>query len=126
MSDEEFFMSEEELAKGTEKKEVKPKKKTGGAKRSGVLPKTMNFVLAVVLIVCAFVLGFFARGLMAPTSEEVTGLPPGHPTIRPGAQAPPLTEQQLKSGEFPSSYPAMEITEEAQETTEATSETTAP
>ncbi|MDP3014252.1 MAG: hypothetical protein Q8M92_08435, partial [Candidatus Subteraquimicrobiales bacterium] len=97
MSDEEFFMDEEELAEEAKQpKEVETKKKKGKSKRRGVLPETMNFTLAIGLIVCAFAVGFLLRGFFAPTTQSpVTELPTGHPAVRPGVEAPPLTEQQL-------------------------------
>ena len=73
---------------------------------------SLNWVIAIA--VAALIVGFVARGMFQPTQQltttaatgaagttqgtGTTQLPPGHPQVQPGQQAPPLSQDQINQG----------------------------
>lgn len=114
------------------KKEVKAKK--GGKNEveesqtaSAGIAYTVNLYLAVGLVVTAFVVGFFIRGVVMPSTE--TAVPTqSTPTQAPTqAPAPPLTQEQIEQGSMPEDHvPVTEETTTSSETDTTSSETSTP
>ncbi len=123
MVEEEYF--EDEATLGKLAKTGKPGKKLAKKGKGLEIPKTVSFTLAVILIVCSFVVGFLVRGTFIPPSTTIT--PPGHPQVTPGQVAPPLTPEQMERGVMPPGHPQIEgATPETQTPSETTGTTTAP
>lgn len=130
MVEEEYFEDEATLGKLAKtgksgKKSGKPRKKSTKREEGLGTPKTVSFTLAVILIICSFVVGFLVRGIFIPRST--TTFPSGHPEVTPGEVAPPLTPEQMERGVMPPGHPQLEgATPETQTPSETTGTTTTP
>ncbi len=111
------------------KKEVKAKK--GGKKEveesqtaSAGIAYTVNLYLAIGLVVTAFVVGFFIRGVVMPSTETAVSTE-STPTQAP---APPLSQEQIEQGSMPEGHVPVtpEETTTSSETDTTSSETSTP
>jgi len=72
------------------------------------IPQQVDVIWAVALVVVAFVVGFFVRGLFLPAAtitpaDNISTFAPGAPSGAPGS-APALTEDQVQGG-LPQGHP---------------------
>jgi len=117
LKDDELFEDESGLkGNGNKKNSSKSEKNTfskkqGPSQKLDLMSQNIGLVWAVGLVVVAFVVGFFIRGLFMSSAQTGGNM----------MQAPPLTEEQMRSGEMPSGHPSVgEMpVEEAISTTEA-------
>ncbi len=130
--EEEDFIDEDEFEEEIEEK-VKPKKvvkrvKKKPAKRVAPIQTErpqLDIVWVAILVVVAFMVGFFIRGLFtAPAQQQ------GINTQSPGGSlsAPPLSPEQMQNGELPPGHPGTEdapAQEGTDEDTKPSSEDTA-
>ncbi|MCL6473000.1 MAG: hypothetical protein K6T91_09365 [Firmicutes bacterium] len=72
------------------------------------MPKQVDFMWTVALVVVAFVFGFFVGALLKPTSTTPTssGLS-DYSTQGQSGSAPPLSSEQLNSGQLPAGHPSI-------------------
>ncbi|MBE0447919.1 MAG: hypothetical protein IBX64_07460 [Actinobacteria bacterium] len=74
------------------------------------LPQQVDIIWAIALIVVAFVIGFFARGVIMPPATTITSTD-NMVTPAPRASgyegAPPLSMEQLQSGKLPQGHPSI-------------------
>ncbi len=121
MAKDDFF--EEAPTKKGGKKEVEESQKA-----SAGIAYTVNLYLAIGLVVTAFVVGFFIRGVVMPSTE--TAVPTeSTPTQAPTqAPAPPLSQEQIEQGSMPQDHVpvAPEETTTSSETDTTSSETSTP
>ncbi len=104
-------------AKGKSKAEPPKSRVTDSSDESEAPMVSLNWVIAIA--VAALIVGFVARGMFQPAQTQygaattgtgtvqqggtgdqtgTTQLPPGHPQVQPGQQAPPLTQEQIDAG----------------------------
>ncbi len=115
MGKDDFFeeRSGKEPVKG-KKRSKKSARKPQGANAN--LPNLVNLYLAIALIVVAFVVGFFVRGLVWPSTESSI------PIESTPTEAPPLTQEQIEQGQIPPGHP--QVTPSETDTTPSETDTT--
>ncbi len=101
MKDDELFEDESgSEGKGSKKTKKSTKSTSSNQQKSSqefdLMSQSIGLVWAVGLIVVAFVVGFFVRGLFLPMG-----------TTGSSTQAPPITEEQMQSGEMPAGHPSV-------------------
>ncbi|MDO8886620.1 hypothetical protein [Candidatus Oleimmundimicrobium sp.] len=97
MKDDELFKDESVSGKKSAKKKTKStsSKQQKPSQEFDIMSQNIGLVWAVALVVVAFIVGFFVRGLFLPTQTA----------DEPSMQAPALTEEQIQSGEMPAGHP---------------------
>lgn len=98
MAKDDFF--EEEVGGGGKAKKGGKQSTKAPPKTSTNMSNTINLYLAVGLIITAFVIGFFARGIVWPSEESA--IPTNNTEMQ---QAPPLSQEQIEQGQMPAGHP---------------------
>lgn len=121
--DEDEFEDEEEVkAKPKKKSSKKSVKRKQPAKKIAAVSTErpqLDIVWVAVLVVIAFMVGYVIRGMFATTTQQTGVNQQTVPTE--GMTAPPLTPEQMQTGEMPPGHPGGEGTEGG-----GTTETTQP
>ncbi|HZD60588.1 MAG TPA: hypothetical protein VE439_09085 [Anaerolineae bacterium] len=88
-------------------------------------PQQVDVIWTVALVVVAFVIGFFARGIIMPattnSTSDISTLAPGTSGNVSNNSAPALSQEELQNGQLPEGHPGI-----GGETTQSSDTTVAP